>query len=107
MKGKVHLLLPAAAVLFQAVPPLFLRYMSAITYGPSHAAHAAWERPLSLLGMAGCAALSLFLGAAGAYFLLTRSRRFVAAPLILCCCFPALLAGAGYLHALLVFLTLL
>ncbi len=74
----------------------------------------AWERPLSLAGVALCAAVSLALGNLGVYLVLTRAwkppeertpLRNVAVIVALLCCVPALLGGATYLHALLLFLT--
>ncbi len=106
MKGRWHLLLPASALLFQALPPLFIRLVSTLAYAKPPLLSATWERPLSLLGLSLCAGISLLLGNLGVYTLLTRSRRIIAIPLVILCCFPALLGGATYLHALLVFLTL-
>ena len=106
MKGRWHLLLPALALLFQALPPLFLRAVSTMAYAEASSQPASWERPVSLLGLACCAGISLLLGNLGIYTLLTRSSRPTAILLIALCCFPALIGGALYLHALLVFLTL-
>ena len=61
-------------------------------------------QPLSMLTLAFAAGASWTLGIAGAYGLLTRARPTVAAGMILFCCLPAILAGAVYLHAWLVFM---
>lgn len=106
MKRHLHLLLPVFALLFQAVPVLFIRLLPRLVYAPGHSLSPASARPISLLALACFAAVSLALGGAGAYALLTRSRRAVALPLIAFCCFPALAGGAACLHALLVFLAL-
>ena len=106
MKGRWHLLIPVFALLFQALPPLFLLLISNMAYAEATSQPASWERPLSLLGLAACAGISLFLANLGIYTLLTRSGRKTAIALITLCCFPALIGGAIYLHGLLVFLTL-
>jgi hypothetical protein len=102
-----HWLIPPAALLFQALPPLFIRYLPGLFYGEAPLLGEAWERPVSLAGIALCAAVSLALGNASVYLLLTRARKLVAAPLILCCALPALIGGATYLHALLIFLAVI
>ncbi|MCX7015071.1 MAG: hypothetical protein NTW86_21390 [Candidatus Sumerlaeota bacterium] len=63
-----------------------------------------WLRPVSFLALGLSAGVSWALGIAGVHLLLTRSRPWVAAPLIVVCCMPALVGGAVYLHGLLVFL---
>jgi hypothetical protein len=65
----------------------------------------AGERSATLLTLGLSAGVSLFLGSLGVYLLLIRARPVTALLLIVICCVPALLAGALYLHALLVFLT--
>ncbi len=107
MKGRWHLLLPASALLFQALPPLLILFISTLAYAKPPLLPTTWDRPLSLLGLSLCAGISLLLGNLGVYTLLTRSRCATAIPLIAFCCFPALVGGMAYLHALLVFLTLL
>lgn len=106
MKGRWHLLIPVIALLFQVVPPVFLRVVPAIAYAEPQCMAESWERPVSLLGLAFCAGVSLLLGNLGVYELLTRSRLRTAIVLIVVCCIPALIGGALYGHALLVFLTL-
>jgi hypothetical protein len=98
-------LIAALATAFQAVPPALLAALSHAAYGAPDSATARLERPLSLLILGLSGAISLALGAFGAYLLLRFTRPFVAIPLIVVCCLPALLAGALYLYALLVFLT--
>lgn len=95
----------ACALLFQPVPIVFIRVAARMAYGP-------WPRlpessvwGISMLGLALCAGTSLLLGCAGTYALLTRYRPAVAIALILACCVPALIGGAVYLRAVLVFLT--
>ena len=105
MKARWHLLLPLFAVLFQALPPLFLRLVSTAAYADTASVPTWWERPVTLLGLALCAGISLALGNLGIYTLLTRSGRITAIVLITLCCVPALIAGSVYLHALLAFLT--
>jgi hypothetical protein len=65
-----------------------------------------WELMVSLLGLGLCAGISILLGCLGVYTLLTRSRLAVAVTLIVFCCIPALIGGAVYAYAVLVFLTL-
>lgn len=93
-----------AALLFQALPPLLIRYLPGLFYGEAPLPGEAWERPVSLTGIALCAVVSLALGNASVYLLLIRCRRGIAAPLILVCGVPAIIGGAVYLHALLIFL---
>ncbi len=100
-----HLILPALALLSQVVAPLLLWALAAACYREPRALPEAWERPVSLAALALFAAAGLLLGGAGAYAAMTRCRPGAAVPLIALCCVPALLGGAVYLHALLVFLT--
>jgi hypothetical protein len=102
--GRGHLWVAVAALLFQALPPLAISGLALATYGPAPRLSEAAGASLALWVLGLSAAVSLALGSAGAYGLLVRSRRWVAAGLIATCCLPALLAGAVYLRALLVFL---
>ena len=102
--GRWHLAIPVFALLFQLVPPVLLWAISTAAYAEPRRLSESWERPVSLLVLGFSAGVSLLLGSIGAYGLLTRTRAAVAVPLILACCIPALLAGATYLHGLLIFL---
>ena len=106
MKKYRHFIIPPLALLCQALPILFLRYLPLCFYGDSRMLPEAWERPITLLGLSFFAGLSLLLANLGIYWLLTRSRLWVATPLIILCCVPALIGGMVYLHGLLIFLTL-
>ena len=105
MRRRLHLLLPACALLFQVVPILFIRNVAWLTYGEPHCLPESSVWSVSLLGLALCAVTSTMLGGLGTYVLLTRSCVTTAVALIVLCCLPALIAGAVYLHAVLVFLT--
>lgn len=107
MKRWWHLLLPVAGLLFQAVPLVFVHLVAALSYGAPRVIPEAFERPFSLAGLACCAGISILCGSFGAYGLLTRARLLLAIPLIAICCIPAAIGGAVYLHALLIFLTLI
>lgn len=104
MKGRWHILIPGLALAFQILPPLLLYAIAVSTYGGIGNWLRSWERPASLLVLGLSAGISLLLGSLGTYGLLTRARPRTAAVLIAGCCLPALLAGAAYLHGLLVFL---
>lgn len=106
MKRLLCLLVPVCALLFQAAPILMIRFLSSVTYGRQRLLPEIAEWPVSLLGLTVCAAVSLILGSLGLYLLLTRFRLRAAVPIILVCCVPALIGGALYLQAVLVFLTL-
>ncbi|MBP8129786.1 MAG: hypothetical protein KA184_09415 [Candidatus Hydrogenedentes bacterium] len=106
MKRLLLLLFPICALLFQAAPVLLVRFLASLTYGRQRLLPEIAEWPVSLLGLTVCAAVSLILGGLGVYLLLTRFRLRVAVPVILVCCVPALIGGALYLQAVLVFLTL-
>lgn len=106
MKRWWYLLLPVAGLLFQAVPPVFVRVVAAMSYGTPRVIPEALERPVSLVGLACCAGIRILCSSLGAYGLLTRSRLLLAVPLLVACCVPAAIGGAVYLHALLIFLTL-
>jgi hypothetical protein len=105
MKRYWHLFLAPAALLFQALPPTFIYYISNASFGktPSLAETSIW--PVSIAGLALLVVTGIVLGCAATYFLLTHSRRLVAAPMIVVFCVPALLLATAYLHSLLVFLT--
>ena len=106
MKHKWHLLVPVCALLFQPVPILFIRIIAWTAYGESRWLPESWVWTVSLLGLSLCATASMVLGSLGVYALLTRSRPVIAIVLIVLCCIPALIGGAVYLRAVLVFLTL-
>lgn len=105
MKRGGHLLVPLCALLFQPLPILFIRVAAASGFGAHRWLPEPWVWNASLAGLVVCAATSLLLGGIGAYLLLRRSRLLVAIPLIALCCMPALIGGAVYLRAILVFLT--
>jgi hypothetical protein len=102
--GRWHLAIPVSALLFQLVPPVLFWAISTTAYGAPRRLPESWERPASLLAFGFSAGVSLLLGSIGVYGLLTRTRTTVAVLLIVALCVPALLAGAIYLHGLLVFL---
>ncbi|MCW3054645.1 MAG: hypothetical protein JWN14_3815 [Chthonomonadales bacterium] len=104
-EGQRYFVLPLLALLFQAIPPLLFWAIANAAYAAPPRLTQAGERFLSLLTLALSAGISLSLGTFGTYRLLTRARLAVALLLIVFCCLPALLGGAVYLHALLVFLT--
>jgi hypothetical protein len=106
MKSWWHFLLPAAALLFQPVPILFIRAVAWMAYSPSPWLPADSFWTVSLVGLTLCGLISLLLGGFGVYLLLTRSRRAVALPLIVLCCVPALVIGMVYVRAVLVFLAM-
>lgn len=99
-----HLVLPVLALLFQALPPLAIWAVASGAYSEPPQLSEAWERRWSLLVLAASAAGGLLLGSFSVFGLLRHSRPRVAVPLLLLCCLPALLGGAVYLHALLIFL---
>lgn len=101
-----HLFLAVAALLFQVVPPFLIWSIASLAYGEVRRLSEAVERPVTLLTLGFSAAVSLLLGCAGVYGLLTRARLRVAVPLIVVCCMPALFGAALYLHGLLLFLPL-
>jgi len=103
--GQRYLALPLLALLFQTAPPLLLWAIATAAFAEPPRLSQGGEHFLSLLTLMLSAGISLLLGALGAYRLLTRARAVVAVLLIVFCCLPALLGGALYLHALLVFLT--
>lgn len=105
MNGKRHLALAALALLFQAVPPVLIRLIAAVTYRQPFLMPEAWVWPVSMIGLAVCAAASIALGMTGTYLLLRRSRLRVAVPLIVFCCAPSLVGGSVYFLAVLAFLT--
>lgn len=104
MKGKWHILLAPAALLFQAATPGFIYLMSLLAYGnaPVFGASVAWA--VSIAGLAFLAVSGIALTCAASYLLLTRSRGIVAGGAIAVFCVPAGLLASLYLHAVLVFL---
>ncbi|HLX62668.1 MAG TPA: hypothetical protein VKX17_15425 [Planctomycetota bacterium] len=100
-----HVIVPPAALLFQAIPPLTLWLIARVAYVQPNHPPQNWERPVTLIALFVFSAVSFALSGFGIYGLLTRVRMSVAVPVIAICCFPALLCGATYLHGLLVFLT--
>ena len=101
-----HFVVPAAGLVLQLIPPFFFLAMGSATYGASGFLPENLGAGLSLLGLTMFALLSIAAGVCGLYGLLTRVRPAVAVPLVVICSVPALIGGAIYLHALLVFLTL-
>jgi hypothetical protein len=102
--GKWHLIVPACALAFQVVPILFMRVIAWMAYAQPRRLPESWEWTVSMAGLALCAGASILLGSLGAYLLVTRSRRIVAAVMIALCCVPGLVGGAVYFYAVLVFL---
>jgi hypothetical protein len=105
-KDRRYLVIPALALLFQLTPAVIIGIIAKSAYGQPQWLPETWERPISLLVLGYSAAISWLLGSIGAYRLLAHCRPRIALLLIIVCCVPALLAGAVYLRALLVFLTL-
>lgn len=104
IRERFHILLTIAALAFQVIPPILLLALANGFYGESPCLPISWERPLSLGCIALFALVSFILSLWGTYGLLTHQRLRTAIPFILFCSFPAMLGGATYLHALLVFL---
>jgi phosphoglycerol transferase MdoB-like AlkP superfamily enzyme len=99
-------LIPAAALFFAFIPIAFIHLIAWLTYK-----HAPWlsesqSWTFSLVGLFLLGLTAMALGGAGSYFLLSRTRPLVAVPVIILCCIPALVAGAVYLRAVLVFLAI-
>ena len=101
-----HLLFAVSALLFQAAAIGFIHLVAQTAYANPPYSGEWWEWSISLLGLAACSGISMGLGCLGIYALLTRSRLPIALALIASCCLPALIGGAVYAYAVLVFLTL-
>ena len=106
MKKRWHPLIAVSALLFQAAAIGFMHVVAQTVYAKPPYSGESWEWTISLLGLASCAVISMLLGCLGVYTLLTQSRLAVALTLIGLCCIPALIGGAVYAYAVLVFLTL-
>ena len=106
MRKRWHLLIAFSALLFQVVAIAFIHLVAQSVYASTPYSGESWEWMVSLVGLAVCAGISMLLGCLGAYALLTRSRLAVAITLIVFCCMPALIGGAVYAYAVLVYLTL-
>ena len=106
MRSGWHIVTAVLALVSQLVFAALLWVFSVIAYANWALLPESWEWPVSLVLVASFAVVSFVLGGVGVYGLLTRSRLGTAVVLIAACCIPALLGGAVYLHALLVFLTL-
>jgi len=106
MSKRWHLLLAMSALLSQAVAIAFLHLLGRVVYANPPYSGESWEWTTSLVGLVVCAGIGMLLGGLGVYALLTRSRLGVAIPLIVLCCLPAMIGGAIYTYAVLVFLTL-
>jgi hypothetical protein len=106
MKPRWLLLIPVSALLFQAAPTAFIHLVARTVYAHPPYSGESWEWTASLVGLAACAGISILLGCLGVFTLLTRSRPGVAITMIVLCCIPALIGGAVYTYATLVFLTL-
>lgn len=104
MKRYAHLLLAPAALLFQALPGAFLYFAPTLAFGENPIMPESWVWSVSVMSLALFALAGLALACAASYLLMTRSRRFVAIPLIILCCVPAWLLSVFYLHGVLVFL---
>lgn len=106
MKWKAHLVIPAAALLLQLGPPVFIWIVATLAYGVPPRLEAAWIWPVSMAGLAFWAAAGLVLGGVGTYLLLVRARPRTAVALIVVCCIPSITGGAVYSLALLSFLSI-
>jgi hypothetical protein len=106
MRERWHLLIPACGLLFQASVVASMHLAARAVYAKPPYSGESWEWTATVVGLAACAVVSLLLGCAGVYGLLTRSRPVVAMALIVSCCVPALIGGALCAYALFVFLTL-
>lgn len=102
--NRPYRLLAVAALAFQVIPPLAFLTLADVFHGSPQSVPSSWERPLSLVVIGIFALASFGLGSLSAYKLMVHERLRYASPLIAFCCFPAMLAGAAYLHSLLVFL---
>ena len=105
MRRRWHVLIAVSGLLFQAAAIAFMHLVARTVYANPPYSGELWEWATSLVGLAACAGISMLLGSLGAYALLTRSRLGVAIPLIVLCCLPAMIGGAIYAYATLVFLT--
>ena len=105
MRSRWHLLISVSALLFQAAAIAFMHVVAQTVYADPPYSGESWEWTASLVGLAVCAGISLLLGCLGVYALLIRSPLVVAIPLIVVCCLPAMIGGAIYAYAALVFLT--
>ena len=106
MRKRWHLLIAVFALLFQVAAIAFMRGVAQTVYANPPYSGESWEWTVSVAGLAVCAGISMLFGCLGVYALLTRSRLAVAMTLIVLCCIPALIGGAVYAYAMLVFLTL-
>jgi len=106
MRKRWHLVISVAALLFQVVAIAFMHVVAQTVYANPPYSGESWAWTASLVGLALCSGISMLLGCLGVYVLLTRSRLAVALTLIGLCCIPALIGGAVYAYAVLVFLTL-
>jgi uncharacterized membrane protein len=106
MRERWHLLIAIFALVFQAAAIAFMHVVAQTVYANPPYSGESWEWTASLVGLAGCAGISMLLGCLGVCALLTRSRLRVAITLIVLCCIPALIGGAVYAYAMLVFLTM-
>ena len=106
MRKQWHLLIAVFALLFQAATIAFMHVVAQTVYANPPSSSESWAWTASLVGLALCSGISMLLGCLGVYVLLTRSRLAVAMTLIVLCCIPALIGGAVYAYAVLVFLTL-
>lgn len=104
MKRYAHLLLAPTALLYQALPLLFIYHATELSFGEVPAWPEYWVWPASVAGLAVLALAGLALASRASYLLLTRSRGIVAVLLILLFCMPAWLLSVFYLHGVLVFL---
>ena len=106
MRERWHVLIAVAGLLFQAAAVAFMHLVARTVYAHPPYSGESWQCTATLVGLAASAGISLLLGGWGVYWLLTRSRPGVATALIVSCCIPALIGGAVYTYATLVFLTL-
>ena len=105
MKRAYPFVIAALALFFQAVAIGFMHGVARVVYAHPPYSGESWEWTVSMTGLVLCAGISTALGGLGIYALLTRARLATAVALIVPCCIPALIGGAVYAYAVLVFLT--
>lgn len=106
MKRDAHYLVSAAAFLNIPITIAFVNLTAWLAYkdNPWLSESGSWL--ISIVGLAFFGVAGMALGAYGAYLLLTRTPRNVAVPIVVLSCFPAMVAGAVYFRAMLVFLAI-
>ncbi len=102
-----HFLLPPAAIVLPIAAFFSLRTLWAAAYDGAGAVSDTAELPLTFLIMGVGGILAGGLAVAGIYLLLVRSRLWIAIPLIVVLCLPALLCASACCLILLSFLVLI